>query len=65
MPPGREPASSAKTASALRREFLKTNPALGITSKNRFLLAIKSWYKMDKPETKGDKIPDLCVVEIK
>ena len=65
MPPGWEPACSAKTASALRREFLKTNPALGITSKNRFLLAIKSWPKMDKPEAKGDKTPDLCVVEIK
>jgi hypothetical protein len=44
---------------------LKTNPALGVTSKNRFLTAIKSWFKMDKPEAKGDKIPDLCVVEIK
>ena len=65
MPPGWEPACSARTASALRRDFLKTNPALGITSKNRFLLAIKSWFKMDKPEAKGDKIPDLCVVEIK
>jgi sterol desaturase/sphingolipid hydroxylase (fatty acid hydroxylase superfamily) len=65
MPPGWEPACSAKTASALRREFLKTNPALGITSKNRFLLAIKSWPKMVKPEAKGDKTPDLCVVEIK
>jgi len=64
MPPGWEPGCSAKTASALRRDFLKTNPALGVTSKNRFLLAIKSWSKRDKPEAKGDEIPDLCVVEI-
>jgi sterol desaturase/sphingolipid hydroxylase (fatty acid hydroxylase superfamily) len=65
MPPGWEPASSAKTASALRREFLKTNPALGITSKDRFLSAIKSWSKTDKPKVEDDEIPDLCVVEIK
>ncbi len=65
MPPGWDPACSAKTAWALRRDFLKTNPALGITSKNRFLLAIKSWSRMDKPEAKGDEIPDLRVVEIK
>jgi len=65
MPPGWEPGCSAKTASALRREFLKTNPALGITSKNRFLAAIKSWFKMDKLKVKDDEIPDLCVVEIK
>jgi sterol desaturase/sphingolipid hydroxylase (fatty acid hydroxylase superfamily) len=49
MPPGWAPACSAQTASALRRDFLKTYPALGITSKNRFLLAIKSGFKMDKP----------------
>jgi sterol desaturase/sphingolipid hydroxylase (fatty acid hydroxylase superfamily) len=49
MPPGWEPACSAKTASALRREFLKTNPALGITSRNRILSAIKSWSKIYKP----------------
>jgi hypothetical protein len=42
MPPGWTPASAAKTASALRRDFLETNPALGVTSKNRFLAAIKS-----------------------
>ncbi len=49
MPPGWAPACSSKTASALRQDFLKTNPVLGITSKDRFLSAIKSWFKMDKP----------------
>ncbi len=49
MPPGWEPACSAKTASALRRDFLKTNPALGITSRNRILSAIKFRSKMDTP----------------
>jgi sterol desaturase/sphingolipid hydroxylase (fatty acid hydroxylase superfamily) len=65
MPPGWAPACSAQTASALRRDFLKTNPALGITSKNRFLSAIKSWSKTNKLKVEGDEIPDLCVVEIK
>ena len=46
MPPGWTPACSANTASVLRREFLKTNPELGITSKNRMLSAIKFWSKM-------------------
>lgn len=45
MPPGWAPACSAHTASVLRREFLKTTPELGITSKNRMLSAIKSWFK--------------------
>lgn len=42
MPPGWTPECSSKTASAMRRDFLKSNPALGITSKNRFVAAIKS-----------------------
>jgi sterol desaturase/sphingolipid hydroxylase (fatty acid hydroxylase superfamily) len=42
MPPGWTPASSAKTALALRRDFLETNPELGVTSKNRFFAAIRS-----------------------
>ncbi len=47
-PPGWAPACSANTASVLRREFLKTNPELGITSKNRMLSAIKGWVKTYK-----------------
>jgi hypothetical protein len=43
MPPGWAPYSTANTASALRRDFLKTNAALGTTSKNRFLTAVKSY----------------------
>jgi hypothetical protein len=51
MPPGWSPACAANTASVLRREFLKANPALGITSKNRMLSAIKVWSKRVKPAT--------------
>jgi hypothetical protein len=47
-PPGWTPTSKAKTASSLRRDFLQTNPTLGETSKNRFLTAIRSGFKMDK-----------------
>jgi len=49
MPPGWIPACSANTAPVLRREFLKTNPELGITSKNRMLSVIRSWFKLYKP----------------
>ncbi|MDR3695587.1 sterol desaturase family protein [Mucilaginibacter sp.] len=42
MPPGWTPVCSSNTASAMRRDFLKSNPALGITSKNRLMAAIKS-----------------------
>jgi sterol desaturase/sphingolipid hydroxylase (fatty acid hydroxylase superfamily) len=42
MPPGWAPGCTAKTASALRRDFLKTNAGLGSTSKNKLLAAIKS-----------------------
>ena len=50
MPPGWTPECTSKTAPAVRREFLKTNPALGITSKNRVFAAIKSGFKIDKLE---------------
>jgi sterol desaturase/sphingolipid hydroxylase (fatty acid hydroxylase superfamily) len=53
MPPGWSPTCSAKTASAVRQDFLKTNPALGVTSKDRFLTAIKSSFKIDKLKVKG------------
>ena len=42
MPPGWAPGCASKTASAVRRDFLKTNAGLGATSKNRLLAAIKS-----------------------
>ncbi len=41
MPPGWTPESGSETASALRRDFLKANPTLGATSKNRLLTAIR------------------------
>ncbi|MDB5133827.1 MAG: sterol desaturase family protein [Mucilaginibacter sp.] len=53
MAPGWTPTCSAKTASAVRQDFLKTNPALGVTSKDRFLAAIKSSFKIDKLKVKG------------
>ena len=42
-PPGWTPVCATQTAFALRRDFLKTNPELGATSKNRFLAALKSY----------------------
>lgn len=57
MPPGWSPACSANTASVLRREFLKTNPELGITSKDRMLSAIKSWSKRAKPAAAQASVP--------
>jgi len=40
-PPGWTPESSANTAAALRRAYLKTNPAPGLTSRTSVLSAIK------------------------
>ena len=48
MPPGWTPISAAKTALALRSDFLKTNPELGTTSRSRFLAAIRSAISLDK-----------------
>jgi len=53
MPPGWVPGCAAKTASALRREFLKTNAELGATSKNRLFAAIRS----RPPAIQGITIP--------
>jgi hypothetical protein len=53
MPPGWTPKDMAKTASALRREFLKTNAALGATSKTRILTAIKSCSEMYRLKVRG------------
>jgi sterol desaturase/sphingolipid hydroxylase (fatty acid hydroxylase superfamily) len=53
MPPGWTPACTAKTALTVRQDFLKTNPELGATSKNRFLTAIKSRSKTYKLKAKG------------
>jgi sterol desaturase/sphingolipid hydroxylase (fatty acid hydroxylase superfamily) len=52
MPPGWTPACAAKTASVLRRDFLKTNPALALTSKNSLLTAVKTIFKTRVPKTK-------------
>lgn len=65
MPPGWTPVCADKTASAVRRDFLKTNPALGATSRNRFLSAIKSGFKMDKFKANGASIHDSYAGEIK
>jgi sterol desaturase/sphingolipid hydroxylase (fatty acid hydroxylase superfamily) len=53
MPPGWAPDGSAKTALAVRRDFLEANPEWGVTSKNRFLAAIRSGSKMYKLKVKG------------
>lgn len=51
MPPGWTPVSADKTASALRGGFLKTNPELGVTSRNRLLKAIRFLLKPGKLKT--------------
>jgi len=53
MPPGWTPMCTDKTAYAVRRDFLKTNPELGTTSKNRFLTAIRSRSRIYKLKVKG------------
>jgi sterol desaturase/sphingolipid hydroxylase (fatty acid hydroxylase superfamily) len=63
-PPGWTPDGAAQTASVLRRDFLKTNPALAVTSRNKLLNAIRSGFKMDKFPASGVKIADAYVSEI-
>jgi hypothetical protein len=53
MPPGWTPAGTGQTALVIRQDFLKTNPALGATSKNRFLAAIRSRSGVHKLKMKG------------
>jgi sterol desaturase/sphingolipid hydroxylase (fatty acid hydroxylase superfamily) len=56
MPPGWTPAvGSTKTALAIRRDFLETNPGLGVTSKNKLLAAIRYGSKVYKLKVKGSK----------
>ncbi|MGZ3752730.1 MAG: sterol desaturase family protein, partial [Mucilaginibacter sp.] len=54
MPPGWTPVCAAQTAAALRRDFLKTNPELGTTSKNRFLAAIRSYSRSYRLNVKSN-----------
>jgi len=61
MPPGWTPWGAAKTASALRQDFLKTSPELGVTSRNRFLTAIKSRFKTDRLEVETIEMSDSTV----
>jgi sterol desaturase/sphingolipid hydroxylase (fatty acid hydroxylase superfamily) len=53
MPPGWTPAGTDQTALAVRQDFLKTNPELGTTSKNRIITAIKSRSKVYHLKVKG------------
>ena len=61
-PPGWTPTCAVKTAAALRREFLKTNPDLGITSKDRFLAALSK--RVQNPDDYAAEIPESGVGEI-
>jgi sterol desaturase/sphingolipid hydroxylase (fatty acid hydroxylase superfamily) len=63
-PPGWTPAGAAQTASVLRRDFLKTNPALGVTSKDKILNAVRSGFKMYKLPAARVKIADSFLSEI-
>jgi sterol desaturase/sphingolipid hydroxylase (fatty acid hydroxylase superfamily) len=47
MPPGWAPAGASITAVTIRRDFLKINPELGVTSRSRFLTIVKSRFKMN------------------
>jgi|GEM_PF-478289 len=62
MPPGWTPASKANTASALRSDFLKENPGLGATSRNRFLAAVRSAFGAAKMK-EGEAAPVLISEE--
>jgi hypothetical protein len=64
MPPGWTPAGAAHTALATRRDFLKTNPELGATSKGRLLATIKGRRKSDRPEVKFAGISEPLAAEV-
>ena len=64
MPPGWTPVSADGTAAVLRREFLKVNPELGVTSKARIVKLIKSRFRGYKI-TEAGEIPGPAVVEVK
>lgn len=57
-PPGWTPESSGQTASALRRDFLKTSPELAATSKDRLLSAIKFRPAKLPAQSERFEIPD-------
>ncbi|MFI5161416.1 MAG: sterol desaturase family protein [Sphingobacteriales bacterium] len=61
MPPGWTPVSKAATAASLKREFLKTNPALGITSRNLVLTKIRSRFKLDKIDPQEAQIQESYI----
>ncbi|MBS1530169.1 MAG: sterol desaturase family protein, partial [Bacteroidetes bacterium] len=63
MPPGWTPQSSGKTALALRQEFLKTNPELGVTSREKMLISLRSRFSPDKlKEEPGPvAVPDIGI----
>lgn len=64
MPPGWTPAGAAHTALAIRRDFLKTNPELGATSRGRLLAAIKDRRKSKTPEITFDEIFEPFAAEV-
>jgi len=53
MPPGWTPACTTQTAAALRRDFLKANPGLDTTSRNRLFAAVRSGSKAYGPKVKA------------
>jgi hypothetical protein len=62
MPPGWTPGSAHKTALALRHEFLKTNPALGVTSREKIFNSIQSYIKNYRLKAKADELADPGVI---
>lgn len=64
MPPGWTPTSSAETAPVLRQKFLKSHPALGLTSKNCVLAWIRSAFRSGDLNPSQVEAPVPVVVEV-
>ena len=65
MPPGWTPNSSAETAGAIRRRFLKMHPALAVTNRRKVVDLIKARLngyqaKPKKAETLAPQVIDVA-----
>ncbi|HJP64612.1 MAG TPA: hypothetical protein VJ844_14295, partial [Mucilaginibacter sp.] len=57
------PLSAAKTAPAIRQEFLKTNPELGITTREKIISSVRS--RSREPQAMAHEVPAVSTIEIK
>ncbi|MDB5089799.1 MAG: sterol desaturase family protein [Mucilaginibacter sp.] len=65
MPPGWHPESKANTAAVLRQQFLQLNPSLGITSKQKFFITLRSRFRRYKLEAEAVDMPEQGIIEVK